>query len=96
MEELFKPKESGTGKPGIGIRNKKLEERLKKEREEAGKEIPPDPKAKGGKAPAAPAKKEEAKKPDPKAPKKTPQQIEEEEAEAARLVKEAEEAEKAR
>jgi len=96
MEELFKPKETGSNKPGIGIRNKKLEERLKKEREEAAKDVPVDPKAAKGKAPAAPAKKEEVKKPDPKAPKKTPQQIEEEEAEAARLVREAEEAELAR
>lgn len=75
MEELFKAKETGHVKPGLGIRNKKLEERLKKEREEAAKEAPIDPKAKAGvKAPpAAPAKKaEEVKKPDPKAPKKTP------------------------
>jgi hypothetical protein len=74
MEELFKPKESGNNKPGIGIRNKKLEERLKKEREEAAKDIPVDPKAKAGAkaTPAAPAKKEETKKPDPKAAKKTP------------------------
>ena len=72
MEELFKPKETGSGKPGIGIRNKKLEERLKKEREEAQKDVPVDPKAKGGKAPAPAPKKEEVKKPDPKAAKKTP------------------------
>jgi len=75
MEELFSPKESTDNKPGLGIRNKKLEERLKKERDEAAKDAPVDPKAKpGAKAPApAPAKKEEPKKPDPKAPKKTPQ-----------------------
>jgi hypothetical protein len=76
MEELFKPKENLI-KPGIGVRNKKLEERIKKEREEAAKEIPIDPKAKAGAKPvaAAPAKKpaEEVKKPDPKAAKKTPQ-----------------------
>ena len=75
MEELFKIKENSHVKPGLGIRNKKLEERLKKEREEAAKEAPIDPKAKAGaKAPpAAPVKKaEEVKKPDPKAPKKTP------------------------
>lgn len=38
MEELFKPKEFQNSRPGIGIRNKKLEERLKKEREEAAKD----------------------------------------------------------
>ena len=99
MEELFKPKEHLI-KPGMGVRNKKLEERIKKEREEAAKEVPIDPKAKAGAKPvaAAPAKKpaEEVKKPDPKAAKKTPQQEEEEKAEAARLVREAEEAELAR
>jgi len=72
MEELFKPKETGSIKPGIGIRNKKLEERLKKEREEAQKDAPVDPKAKGGKATAPVPKKEEVKKPDPKSAKKTP------------------------
>lgn len=75
MEELFKPKENLI-KPGMGVRNKKLEERIKKEREEAAKEVPVDPKAKAGAKPvaAAPAKKpaEEVKKPDPKAAKKTP------------------------
>lgn len=97
MEELFKPKESLENKPGLGVRNKKLEERLKREREEAAKEQPVDPKAKNAKAPApAPAKKEEPKKPDPKAPKKTPQQEEEERLEAERVKREAEEAELAR
>jgi hypothetical protein len=83
MEELFKPKENNN-KPGLGNKNKKLEERIRKEKEDAAKEAPVDPKAKPGAkgAPAAAPKKEEAKKPDPKAPKKTPQQIEEEEAEA--------------
>lgn len=96
MDELFKPKEETT-KPGIGIRNKQLEERMKREQAEAAKEQPADPKAKGGKAPApAPAKKEEPKKPDPKAPKKTPQQEEEERLEAERIKREAEEAEIAR
>lgn len=72
MEELFKPKDNGNAKPGLG--NKKILERQKKEREEAQKEAPVDQKAKpGAKAPApAPAKKvEEAKKTDPKS-KKTP------------------------
>lgn len=97
MEELFKPKESMDNKPGMGVRNKKLEEKIKREREEAAKDAPVDPKAKGGKAPApAPAKKEEPKKPDPKAPKKTPQQEEEERLEAERIKREAEEAEAAR
>ncbi len=73
MEELFKPKFDSNNKPGLGNKNKKLEERLKKEKEDALKEVPVDPKAKAG-AKAAPvaAKKEEVKKPDPKAPKKTP------------------------
>lgn len=72
MEELFKPKDNGNSKPGLG--NKKILERQKKEKEEAQKEAPVDLKAKpGAKAPApAPAKKaEEVKKPDPKS-KKTP------------------------
>jgi len=73
MEELFKPKEVET-RPGLGVRNKKLEERLKKEQSEAAVGQPVDPKAKPGAkaAPPAPVKKEEVKKPDPKAPKKTP------------------------
>lgn len=73
MEELFKAKTDGNHKPGLGNKNKKLEERLKKEKEDALKDVPVDPKAKAG-AKAAPvaAKKEEVKKPDPKAPKKTP------------------------
>jgi len=97
MEELFKPKEVET-RPGIGVRNKKLEERLKKERDDAAKDAPADPKAKPGAkaAPPAPAKKEEVKKPDPKAPKKTPQQEEEERLEAERIKKEAEDAELAK
>lgn len=40
MEELFKPKDNGNAKPGLG--NKKILERQKKEREEAQKEAPVD------------------------------------------------------
>ncbi len=76
MQELFNKENFGDNKPGIGIRNKKLDQRLKKEKEEAdSKTTAVDPKAaKGGKpgAPVAAPKKEEAKKVDPKAPKKTP------------------------
>lgn len=72
MENLFKPKVLGNEKPGIGPRNKLIEERIRKQKEEANREVAPDPKAKGGKVAAAPAKKEE-KKAEPKASKKTPQ-----------------------
>jgi hypothetical protein len=97
VNELFNPKENKDIIPGVGIRNAKIEERLKREAAEAAATSVPDPKAaKGGKAPPAPAKKEEAKKPDPKAAKKTPQQEEEERLEAERMKREAEEAEAAR
>ena len=50
--------------PGL-VRNKKLEERIKKEKEEAAHSAAPvDPKAKG-KPGAPPAKAPEAKKPEP-------------------------------
>lgn len=100
MEELFKPKEKEPTNAGLGVRNKKLEERLLKEKDNASAVAAPvDPKAKPGAKPApAPPKKEEAKKPEPagKAVKKTPQQEEEERLEAERLVREAEEKEAAR
>jgi len=35
MDDLFKPKEKDTTNTGLGIRNKKLEERMQKEREAA-------------------------------------------------------------
>lgn len=73
---MFNKDNYGENKPGIGIKNKKLDQRLKKEKEEeAGKTTAVDPKAAKGAKPGAPAaapKKEEVKKVDPKAPKKTP------------------------
>ena len=76
MEELFKPKEKEPTNAGLGVRNKKLEERLLKEKDNASAVAAPvDPTAKPGAKPApAPPKKEEAKKPEPagKAVKKTP------------------------
>lgn len=75
MDNLFKPKEKEAVNTGLGIRNKKLEERLQKEREAvANAAAPVDPKAKGGKpVQAAAPKKEEAKAPPPgKQVKKTP------------------------
>lgn len=102
MQELFRKDDFGDNIPGIGIKNKKLDQRLKKEKEEAdSKAALADPKAaaKGGAKPGPPAaapKKEEAKKVDPKAAKKTPQQEEEERLEAERKIKEAEDAETAR
>ena len=95
MENLFKPKVLGDYKPGIGLRNKMIEERVRKQKEEAAKEKEPDPKAKNAKAPPAAAKKEE-KKQEAKPVKKTPQQEEEERIEAERMKKEAEEAEEKR
>ena len=77
MEELFKPKEKEPTNAGLGVRNKKLEERLLKEKDNASAVAAPvDPKAKPGAKPAAaaPPKKEEPKKAEPagKAVKKTP------------------------
>ena len=68
-------------------RNRKLEEKIRKQKEDREANAGgADPKAKGGKAPPAAAKKEDAKAPAGKAVKKTPQQIEEEEAEAGGLA----------
>ena len=98
MNEIFRPKIPEATVNGLvaGPRNKKLEARIKKQKEEEAKAQVVDPKAKG-KAPAPAAKPApEVKKPDPKAPKKTQAQIEEEEAEERRKVEEAEAAERAR
>lgn len=94
MQELFKPKEDEEIKPkGLitGARNKKLEAKIKKMKEEEGeaKAAAVDPKAKGKPAPAAKAAPEKAA-PKGKEAKKTPQQEEEEAAEAERLKLEAE------
>ena len=88
------PRDTGLAKTG---RNKKLEEKIRKQKEEreaaagAG-----DPKGKGKAPPAKEAKKEDPKAAAGKGAKKTQQQIEEEEAEEERLRKEAEDAEIAR
>ena len=85
-------KDTGLAKTG---RNKRLEEKIRKQKEEreaAAGAV--DPKAKKG-APAA-AKKEDPKAAAGKPVKKTAQQIEEEEAEEERLRLEAEQAELAR
>ena len=88
------PKSLGIAKAG---RNKRLEEKIARQKEERGAAANAvDPKAKGGKAPPAVAKKEEPKAAAGKAVKKTPQQIEEEEAEEERLRVEQEMAEQAR
>ena len=97
MDDLYKPKQlTPDAIPGIGIRNKKLEEKIRKQKEnDLNAAAPVDPKAKGAKAPPpkAPAAKAEA---PGKASKKTPQQEEEERLEAERIAKEAEDAEAAR
>lgn len=99
--EIAESKNTGLG----NMRNKRLEERIKKdklEKEQALNYVDPkakiDPKAKG--APAA-ANKKPANEPDKpvtnsKTVKKTQQQIDEEEAEERRLVEEAKQAEIAR
>ncbi len=95
VDELFKPKsKEGDVAPGLVVKNKKLEARLKKEKDAAASAAPADPKAKGKAPPAKP----EPKKAEPagKAVKKTPAQEEEERLEAERLAREAEEAEAAR
>ena len=84
-EEIMGPKKDSEDK-NMGIakagRNRKLEEKIRKQKEDREANAGgADPKAKGGKAPPAAAKKEDAKAPAGKAVKKTPQQIEEEEAE---------------
>ena len=96
--EFFDSKNTGL----VNIRNKKLEERIKKEKLEKEQQATLDPKAKiDPKAKAAavkPSAKKEEEKPitNAKPVKKTQQQIEEEEAEERRLKAEAEEAERRR
>lgn len=104
MMDIMQPEIlAGKGTGLISVRNKKLEERLKKEKAEkeaaalaaADPKTKNDPKAKG----AAPAKApKEAEKPaaNQKQVKKTQQQIDEEEAEERRAKEEAEAAERKR
>ena len=81
----------------VNVRNKRLEERIKKDKADKESALSIDPKAKGdpkakAAAPAqkAPPKKEEEKPgTNPKGVKKTQQQIDEEEAEERRLKEEA-------
>jgi len=74
MDELYKPKELEPEHiPGMTVRNKKLEEKIKKQKEDAAANAAPsDPKAKGGKAPPPKAPPAKAEIPG-KAVKKTPQ-----------------------
>lgn len=83
----------------VQTRNKRLEERLKKEKQEKEQEAVKDPKAKpGAKAPPPKAAPKAEDKPaaNAKPVKKTQQQIDEEEAEERRLKEEAEAAERRR
>lgn len=92
--DIGEVKATGLAKAG---RNKRLEEKIKRQKEERENAAgAADPKAKGKAPPAKEAKKEDAKAAAGKGGKKSQAQIEEEEAEEERLRKEAAEAEKAR
>lgn len=98
MNSIMEPEIQESKNTGlVSVRNKRLEERIKKEKLEKEQAQQVDPKAKNdpkGKAPAAvqraPTKKEDEKPAtNPKGVKKTQQQIDEEEAEERRIKEEA-------